>query len=373
MSCSGLYIHIPFCKSKCLYCDFNSYAGKEDYIAPYFYALKKEAKAWSKELSDRIFDSIYFGGGTPSYVGAELLCDALATIRSRFCIADDCEITVECNPGTIGIDGFKAFRNAGVNRLSIGVQSTDNCKLKALGRIHTVEDFEACLSAARKAGFENISIDLMYGLPEMDMTEWTRTLERAIGFKAEHISAYALKIEEGTPFSKMELVLPNEDLCADMYERAVEKLREAGYNRYEISNFARKGRESRHNQKYWELADFLGLGAGAYSCIDKVRFSNACDIGKYIDMVEKSGMAVEDRTKISLDEQMSEFVFLGLRCERGISFLEFEKRFGKRLMDVFGEPIKKYNEWGFLVIENGWLRFSDKGFFVSNTILADFV
>ena len=370
---SGLYIHIPFCKSKCLYCDFNSFAGKDECMAPYFSALSYEIEAWAKKLSGRQFDTIYFGGGTPSYAGADFLCGAIDKLKKSFDVDKNAEITVECNPGTIGFDGFKALRQGGTNRLSIGLQSTDNEMLKRLGRIHTAEDFEDCFDAARRAGFENISLDLMYGLPDMTMEDWEKTLEKALLFDAEHISVYALKIEEGTPFSKTKLALPNDDLTADMYERAVSVFRSAGYKRYEISNFAKKGRESRHNQKYWELDDFLGIGAGAYSCIEGVRFSNEADILTYIGKISQSGFAMCEETPISLDEQMSEFVFLGLRCQDGISLTEFKERFGVSLTDVFAEPIKKYTDWGFLVSDGKRLRFSDKGFFVSNTILSDFV
>ncbi len=370
---SGLYIHIPFCKSKCFYCDFNSFAGKDECMAPYFCALDREVEAWSKRLSGKTFDTIYFGGGTPSYAGADFLCGVIASLKNNFDIDPNAEITVECNPGTIGFDGFQDLRQGGVNRLSIGLQSTDDKMLRSLGRIHTADDFEICFDAARCAGFDNISLDLMYGLPDMTMEDWGRTLEKALSFDAEHISVYALKVEDGTPFSKMELALPNDDLTADMYERAVEVFRRAGYKRYEISNFAKKGSESRHNQKYWRLDDYLGIGAGAYSCIDGVRFSNETDILTYIEKTKQKGFAVCGEEVVSLDEQMSEFVFLGLRCEDGISLSEFEKKFGKKIMDVFGDPIKKYTDYGFLALEGDNLRFLDKGFFVSNQILADFV
>ncbi len=369
----GIYVHIPFCKSKCLYCDFNSFAGKEDMIAQYFCALNQEIKAWGEKLKDRTFDTIYFGGGTPSYVGAELLSQVISGIYASFDVSEDCEIIVECNPGTIDTDGLKKLKIAGVNRLSIGLQSACDNTLRALGRIHSVGDFEKCFEEARQAGFENISLDLMYGLPNMTMESWEKTIDRAAGFGAEHISAYALKIEEGTPFSKMNLTLPDEDACADMYELLVEKLRKSGYARYEISNFSKPGKESKHNQKYWELTDFLGLGAGAYSCLNNVRFSNFERIETYIEKISENGFAVAERTPIATDEQMSEFVFLGLRCENGISFSEFKNKFGKNLEEVFGEQIKKYSDWGFFAIDGDRLRFSDKGFFVSNTILADFV
>ncbi|MDO4744117.1 MAG: radical SAM family heme chaperone HemW [Clostridia bacterium] len=373
MKLSGLYIHIPFCKSKCRYCDFNSYANREECIAPYFSALNSEIQAWAKKEKDRHFDTVYFGGGTPSYIETKTLCKAIDEICSKFNVEDNAEITVECNPGTISFDGFKELKSAGVNRLSIGLQSTDDRALQLLGRIHTFSDFERCFSDARRAGFDNISLDLMYGLPDMTMTDWEKTLGKTIALETEHISAYALKIEEGTAFSKMKLALPNEDLSADMYELAVTNLRNAGYTRYEVSNFAKSDREARHNQKYWECTDFLGLGAGAYSCVNGERFSNVCGIEEYMCLAQESGFAVAERAPVSFEEQMSEFVFLGLRCEKGISLSEFEDRFKKPLMSVFGEAVKKHKNMGFLVIEGDRLRFADKAFFVSNAILADFV
>ncbi len=367
---TGLYVHIPFCKSKCRYCDFNSFAGCERHIAPYFSALKHEAKAWAVREKGRKFDTLYFGGGTPSYADHNLLGKTISSMLSTFDFAKDTEVTVECNPGTIDPEGFKMLKKSGANRLSIGLQSADNETLKALGRIHTIEDFEKCFDAARRAGFENISLDLMYGLPDMTMADWEYSLSKAVSFDPEHISTYALKIEEGTPFSKIKLNLPDDDLCADMYERSVEVLEGYGFNRYEISNFAKKGFESRHNLKYWHRADYLGLGAGAYSCLENVRFSNYRDLDTYISA---KGIAICESEDISCEEQMSEFVFLGLRCTDGISGLEFKESFGKDIREVYGEQIKRYCDWGFMLYQDDILKFTDKGFFVSNSILADFV
>ncbi len=368
----GLYIHIPFCKSKCLYCDFNSYAGREADMMPYFSALMKEAKAWG-EKTVAIVDTVYFGGGTPTCVDVGLLEESIQKLSTVFKISENAEVTMECNPKTIGFDGLKRLRSIGINRLSIGLQSSCNEALRTLGRMHTFEDVCDCFENARKAGFENISLDLMYGLPGMTMDDWEKTLDTALGFGTEHISAYALKIEEGTPFSKMELALPNEDLTADMYERMVERLRLEGYERYEISNFAKSGFESRHNLKYWECSEFLGLGAGAYSCMDEKRFSNLCSIKDYIDAIEKNKTAEEWCENLSRDDLMSEFMFLGLRCEKGVSRKNFYSRFGVKIEDCFGAALKKYVDFGFLLSEGDRIRFSDEGFFVSNTILADFV
>lgn len=368
----GLYIHIPFCKAKCGYCDFNSYAEKEEYIESYFSALLTELEGASKKYHVPV-DTIYFGGGTPTFVDTRYICSALEKIKELFEQCSNCEISIECNPGTIDFDGLRTLKEEGFNRLSIGLQSADNGCLKTLGRIHTVEDFAECFRNARRAGFENISLDLMYGLPNQTMGDWERTLECAVEFGTEHISCYSLKVEEGTPFSRMNLTLPDDDTVADMYEKAVEYLGKEGYARYEISNFAKKGYESRHNLKYWQCDDFVGLGAGAFSCVRGERFSNETDICKYIEKIDNSGMAEVDRQMLSDFDKISEFVFLGLRLNGGIEELEFKRRFNLNIDEVFGEQIAKYTKMGFLARKDGKICFSDRGFFVSNTILADFV
>ena len=372
MKTLGLYIHIPFCKAKCGYCDFNSYAGKEAYMESYFHALMKEIEETAKRYPFPV-DTIYFGGGTPTFVDTKYICDALGKTKELFEQCSNCEISIECNPGTIGYEGLKKLHNAGFNRLSIGLQSADNGCLKSLGRIHTFEEFSECFKNARMVGFENISLDLMYGLPDQTMKEWKETLRCAVEFGTEHISCYSLKVEEGTPFAKRKLNLPDDDTVADMYEFVVEFLAEQGYERYEISNFAKKGFESRHNLKYWKCDDFVGVGAGAFSCANGVRFSNVSDLKEYIDLMEKTEYATENREVLSDFDKMSEFVFLGLRLRGGISEREFENRFNLNIDEVFGSQIEKYSKMGFLIRENESIRFSDKGFFVSNTILSDFV
>jgi len=372
MKTSGLYVHIPFCKSKCRYCDFNSYAKMDWYISPYFSALFEEIKLMSKRYP-QTYDTIYFGGGTPSLIEPSLICRTLTLIRECFHITDNAEITLECNPGTIDFEGLRSLNAAGINRLSIGLQSTCDNFLKTLGRIHTFNDFTECLSSARRAGFQNISVDLMYGLPDMTLCDWESTLRETAEFGVEHISCYSLKIEKGTPFWRMKLNLPDDDSVADMYDLAVSKLKEYGYNRYEISNFSKPGKESRHNLKYWQSHNFLGIGAGAFSCMEGIRFSNVLGISDYIAKI-KSGDTAQAKTDV-LDkfDLMSEFTFLGLRLADGISETEFESRFNLPIDQVFGEPLKKYTKMGFLIRENGIIRFSDKGFFVSNAILSDFV
>ena len=372
MKNTGIYIHIPFCKSKCNYCDFNSYARMNEYIAPYFSALNGEIGINSDKIKTGV-DTVYIGGGTPTSVNTEYICRVMEKVFSSYNISDHAEITAECNPGTIGYEGLKALRDSGINRLSIGLQSTDDKLLKALGRIHTFDDFKRCFGDARRAGFDNISLDLMYGLPKQSLEIWKNTLEKAVEFDCEHISAYSLNVEEGTPFAKMQLHLPDDDTVADMYEECVDFLGKSGYKRYEISNFAKLGRESRHNLKYWRCEDFIGFGAGAYSCIGNERFSNCCSIGDYIKGIEENGIAIQDRIPLTKEDKMSEFVFLGLRCTEGISTEEFKNRFGCGIFDVYGEQIEKYIKMGFLIYNEERIYFADTVFFVSNSILADFV
>lgn len=369
---TGIYIHIPFCKSKCNYCDFNSYAGKNEYIAPYFSVLNKEIEVNSDKIKTGV-DTVYIGGGTPTCVDAEYICDMMKKVFSSCNILPDAEITIECNPGTIGYEKLKKLRESGINRLSIGLQSTDNGLLKTLGRIHSYDDFKRCFSDARRAGFENISLDLMYGLPQQSMELWKKTLNEAVQFGCDHISCYSLKVEEGTPFAKMELNLPDDDAVADMYEECVDFLGKNGYARYEISNFTKPGRESKHNLKYWRCEDFIGFGAGAYSCIENERFSNICGICEYINAIEEKDTAVHDRISLAKEDKMSEFVFLGLRCAEGISTEEFEKRFECSIFDIYGKQIEKYIKMGFLIYNKERIYFADTAFFVSNTILAEFV
>lgn len=372
MKTTGIYVHIPFCKSKCAYCDFNSFAGAESMIEPYIASLCNEICV-AGERNRICVDTVYIGGGTPTFCGTKALCKIIDAINSAFRITKDCEITAECNPGTADFSKLSAMRSAGINRLSIGLQSTDDKMLRDLGRIHTFGEFSDCFADARKAGFENISLDLMFGLPNQTPKIWYETLHRAAEFGAEHISCYALKLEEGTPLAAKNPPLPDDDTVADMYDSCVAILSEHGYGRYEISNFAHRGFESRHNLKYWHCDDFLGLGAGAFSCMGSTRFSNCAPICDYISKIQSGGSAVSEKTTLSDFDRMSEFVFLGLRCADGISLSEFKNRFDRDISEVFGKPIKKFTDMGFLISEGDRLRFAEQAFFVSNTVLSEFV
>ena len=367
----GIYIHIPFCAAKCNYCDFNSHISKKGEKERYIDALCREIEEY--KCSDTVVDTIYFGGGTPTILKPVQLARIMAAVRRRFIVDADCEITTECNPATIDASGFKELRKAGFNRVSIGMQSADDGLLKILGRIHTFEQCRECVKAAREAGFENVSLDLMFGLPDQDIKLWESTLYEAISLKPEHLSCYALKIEEGTPFASMKLNIADDDESREMYDRCVEILTQNGYNRYEISNFAKDGFESRHNKKYWLCDDFIGFGAGAYSCIENERFSNVAATDAYINKVTEKGDAVDVRIPLSKEDKMSEFVYLGLRMDSGIDTEEFNKRFSIDIFDVFGDVIDKNIKRETMVKEGNRLRITPDYIYVSNAILADFV
>lgn len=363
---TGLYIHIPFCVRKCKYCDFNSYSGYADLYEQYFSCLEKELENYK----NIIFDTIYIGGGTPTVPPNHYLKNLIKNITNK---TADCEITVECNPGTVSLSDFENLREAGANRISMGLQSANDDELKMLGRVHSLADFEESFKNARIAGFENISLDIMFGLPEQDMEKLGKTLEKAVEFGSEHISCYCLKVEEGTPFYNMNLNLPDDDESADMYDFVVDFLEKHGFSRYEISNFARNGRISKHNTKYWQMEEYIGIGAGAHSYYGNKRFSKISNINEYIASVLSGESAVEDCIEIDESDKMSEFVFLGLRMSEGINEEKFEKMFGKDIMDIYGEVIEKYLKNGVMERKNGNIFIKSQFLYVSNNILSDFV
>ena len=365
----GLYIHIPFCVKKCNYCDFNSYGCSYSYEQPYFAALFEEIKKKAKSFSDYVCDTVYLGGGTPTSVKTENITALMGVLKENFNIAKDAEITIECNPKTAEKKDFEEYLGAGINRLSIGLQSTHDRILKTLGRIHSLADFEECLSDAKKAGFKNISADLMFALPDQSIADFEETLEKVISYDLSHISCYGLKIEEGTPFYNMDLNLPDEEEEAKMYETALAVLEKNGYYRYEISNFSKKGFESKHNLKYWSLDAYLGLGAGAYSSIEGERYSNPRSLSEYM---ENSGRK-EDLISLSKEDLMAEFMFMGLRKTEGISAEEFFERFGTDIYTHFSKPLEKFIKQGVIKEKNGRIYINEKMLYISNSILCEFV
>lgn len=362
----GIYVHVPFCASKCNYCDFNSYPNMWESERKYFDALTDEIV--NKSGSDEyLADTVYIGGGTPSMVRLENIDRVFEALNRRFFIADNCEITIECNPATANEQKLRALRKAGINRISVGMQSANDELLKILGRRHSFNECARCVSDARSAGFDNLSLDLMFGLPNQDINDWKRTLEAAVKLNPEHISCYALKIEDNTPFAHMDLNIADDDESFEMYECAVKFLEQSGYLRYEISNFAKEGFESRHNIKYWRLDEYAGFGAGAHSFIDGNRFANERNILEYIDGAPFECIAEET------NELMSEFVFLGLRMDSGVAEKEFKNRFGQDINDVFGVQIEKNLDRGTLIRRNGRLMIPRQYTYVGNAIMSDFV
>lgn len=362
----GIYVHVPFCVSKCNYCDFNSYPNIWSCEDGYFAALVNEIinKSGSDEY---LADTIYIGGGTPSAVRSDNIGRVMEALNRRFSVTENCEITIECNPATANLRKLRTLREIGANRISIGMQSAYDEQLKILGRAHSFKDCKDCVRDARTARFDNISLDLMFGLPNQDLESWRRSLEAAVSLAPEHLSCYALKIEDGTPFAAMDLDIADDDESCEMYKYAVDFLEKNNYLRYEISNFAKVGCESRHNLKYWQLREYAGFGAGAHSFLDGKRFANERDVLKYMN-----GAPFECASE-SADDLMSEFVFLGMRLESGISEAEFEAMFGRSIYDVFAEPLKKNLSRGTIVSNGGRLHIPRQYTYVSNAIMSDFV
>ena len=366
---TGVYIHVPFCIQKCNYCDFCSYTKKEQgYINDYVNELCRRINAFGEKTHNKIFvDTVYFGGGTPTLLSKENFEVIMLCLCENFDISKDAEITVECNPASIDKDGLHELRKIGINRLSIGLQSANENELRLLGRIHSFEVFLKTFDDARAVGFDNISVDLMYGIPEQTVESFCNTLKKVCEISPEHVSAYGLKIEEGTVFAKKrnELTLPNEDEEYEMYCTCEEILKNNGYERYEISNFAKSGYESKHNIHYWELDDYIGFGVAAYSLFDGERFGNSRDISAFLDGKDITC----ERSRISDNEFRNEYVMLGLRLQKGICMDEYRERFGRDFKTDFPQ-IDGYVSQGFLIEDNGCVFFSTKGFFVSNAILS---
>lgn len=372
----GLYIHIPFCVKKCNYCDFYSLGcvangGIERYID----ALCKHLSKEGENYGERAVDTVFLGGGTPSILSVDLIKKVFFTVRKSFNIDPDCEISIEVNPGTVTAEKARAYKEIGINRVSIGLQSVNNEELRILGRIHIVEEFAESYRVLRSAGIENINIDIMYALPNQKTEDFIKTLDTVAEFEPEHISAYCLKIEENTNFYKIKdtLVLPDEDEQYKMYEALCNKLEKKGYEQYEISNFAKKGRRCVHNLKYWLSEDYVGFGPSAHSCVDGVRYSYNESIDEYVKAIDGGEYPVKlpnAEYDLTAEEKMDEYVMLRLRLSDGVSVSEFEKRFGVSFTNRY-KKLEAYEKSGHVVKKYGNFAFTPKGFFVSNYILSD--
>lgn len=379
----GIYIHIPFCARKCNYCDFYSLALGEDEKKNYIEALKREIKEVSTRVSaDYEVYTIYFGGGTPSIIKADYIKEVLDVIKSNFKLYKDDfypEITIECNPKTVDMNKLSIYKEAGINRISLGLQSTDNDELKLLGRIHTYEDFLESYEMVRKSGFKNVNIDLMSAIPNQKIKTYEKSLNEIIKLNPEHISSYSLIIEEGTPFFKKYSEdasnfkdLPSEDEDREMYVLTSEKLGKAGYERYEISNYAKKEFYSRHNTSYWDRVPYLGFGVGASSFFEDERYKNMANLKEYIEKAGKEDIR-EEITKLSLNDAMSEFMFLGLRKTAGVSKNEFKKSFTFSVEKIFGKIIEKHVKNKLLLDDGEFLRLTDRGLDISNYVISYFL
>lgn len=367
-----LYIHIPFCIRKCDYCDFLSFRADEGQQELYINALVKELS--KVEISGhRDVTSVFIGGGTPSILKEEWIEKIMETVRKYFTLIPDCEITIEANPGTLSQWKIRSYLQSGINRLSLGCQSTDNCELKALGRIHTYEEFLEGYHLARRDGFSNINIDLMSAIPGQNQKSWEQNLRRIAELEPEHISAYSLIIEEGTPFYDRELELPDEEEERIMYESTADILRQYGYEQYEISNYALPGKECRHNIGYWERDSYLGVGLGAASMIDNVRFSNTADMNKYLRTSGNPDEIRENPEPLSSKEQMEEFMFLGLRMMHGISKARFYELFGMNIDEIYGSQITRFLNAGLLQEGDGSLKLTRRGISLSNQVFVEFL
>ena len=367
-----IYIHIPFCIRKCDYCDFLSGPSGPEEQADYVQALLREIQA-VEEGEGRSVSSIFIGGGTPSVLDERLLGDILREIRNRFKMEEDAEITIEVNPGTANIGKLQAYREMGINRLSIGLQSPEDRELKILGRIHNYGQFLETYQEARTVGFDNINIDLMSAIPDQTYEGWVKNLRTVAELEPEHISAYSLIVEEGTPFAARKLNLPDEDTEYNMYEATAQILKEYGFEQYEISNYARKGRECRHNVGYWTRQDYLGFGLGASSLYGKERFANTADMKKYLENSRNPEKIREKEPSLTREDEMAEFMFLGLRMTKGISKADFQRCFGCTIESVYGEVLEKYESMGLLLEQDGRIFLSREGIHVSNSIMAEFL
>lgn len=373
----SLYIHIPFCIKKCLYCDFPSYGGCESIFDDYVNTLINEIRETKESFSDYNIKSVFLGGGTPSILPPKLTGKIMDTVFNCFNIDNNCEITTEANPKTVDEFKLREYKAMDINRISFGVQAWQNNILKSLGRAHTINDFVKNIGQARDIGFKNINADIMFALPNQTLYDWEETLEKIIKLNPTHISAYSLIIEDGTPFGKMydegNLKPCNEVLDRKMYYMAKEMLSDKGYNQYEISNFAKEGFECYHNKVYWRCDEYIGYGLGSHSYFNGERFNNTYDIEKYIGSKGKYSVIKENIEKLKKEDMYAEFMFMGLRMTKGIEKQRFFERFKKSVFDVYGNEIKYLKELNLINETDTNIMLTEKGVDVSNTVFEKFI
>ncbi len=377
----GIYIHIPFCKQKCYYCDFVSYSNKCSEVKEYIESLKKEIEEF--DFSNYKVTSIYIGGGTPSYIDSiyivEILSELKEKLKCNLIEFKDIEITIEVNPGTVDTKKLNDYKKLGINRLSIGLQSTKNDILKKIGRIHTYQEFLEIYKLARETGFKNINIDLMIGIPGQKIGDLKNTLQDIIKLEPEHISVYSLIIEENTPIEKMlengEIKLPDEDLERNMYWYVKNTLELNGYNHYEISNFAKLGKESRHNLNCWNQEEYIGFGVAAHSYLNGIRFSNAISVEEYIQNIKnnRKDENIQIEEKQSLEDKKNEFMMLGFRKIQGVDIARFKEKFIDNPIFLYRENLNKLVEEGLIEVDLNHIKLTNKGIDLANLVFEEFV
>jgi oxygen-independent coproporphyrinogen-3 oxidase len=368
----ALYLHFPFCKQKCYYCDFNSYSGLDSLIPAYVKALWAEIERYLPQTAP--ITSVYFGGGTPSCLPAKLLSATLGHLKKHFLITRQTEITIEINPGTAGIEKLLELQDAGFNRLSIGLQASQDELLHTIGRIHNWDDFVTCYQMAREVGFANISVDLIFGLPRQTEVQWRETLQKVVGLNPEHLSAYCLQLESGTMLhsmvEKQMLVLPEEDTVAAMMELTMKYLKAAGYEHYEISNYAKPGRRSAHNLSYWRSRDYLGFGAGAYSTVYEERWYNVKEPQVYIERIQNGQSAVAEREQLNRRTAAVEALMLGLRIREGINLKQYSDLHEIDLMKKARSELARLFTENLIDKQGDYLFLTDKGLLLGNYVIS---
>jgi oxygen-independent coproporphyrinogen-3 oxidase len=367
---AGIYVHIPFCKSKCRYCDFTSFPDKIGFAESYMTCVYHEMAMRKEELKDYKFDTLYIGGGTPSIIDESYIAMLVVAARKNFNLAKDAEITIEINPGTITNDKVDMYKKCGINRYSVGLQTAIDSQLVELGRIHTLNQFVTC---AKLLKGENFSVDIMIGLKGQTLDDISKSIQVASAFGASHISMYALTPEDGTPIYTDYLngELPDSDEVAEMYAFGVSKLKELGFERYEVSNFCKKGKESKHNMNYWRRGEYIGIGVSASSCINNVRFTNTFDLDEYFKCILTNHFPVIDKQEIDEEGQRDEFVMLAMRTTEGVDLVKFNKLFGKDFIVEYADAIKKNTAC--LDISETRVKIKDEFLFVQNSIIIDFL
>ena len=385
MNSFSLYVHVPFCSAKCTYCDFNSYAGQDSLMRPYADAVAREAALWSPYVAGRRVETVFFGGGTPSLLPLPEMEAVVTALKANFDIESGAEFSLEANPGTLDAAHLQGLRRLGFNRISFGVQSFHDDELRTLERIHDADEVKDAYRWAREAGFNNVNLDLIYGLQGQTFEGWQTNLETALSLGPEHLSLYALTLEEGTPLTRDvergRKSGPDLDLQADMFEWSRERMKQDGFHHYEVSNWAREGRECRHNLVYWRNGDWLGMGPGAHSHMFGERFADAASPRRYIELVNETeaGEGLDSMRQVAMREgpdrerEMSETAFLALRLREGLDISAWKARFGVDIMNIFGEAIKETQELGLTEITDGRLRLREEAVLLGDEAFMRFL